>query len=303
MILNEATYENYFLLYIDNELTATQKAEVDTFLIHNPSYAPVFESLLASKVTAEHISFENKALLYRFEEMEASIPIDIKQSLYRKQAPIVEISFVQRHLPKILSIAALFILLIGYQVYQNKRNDTLVVLNTNHYIKHSQDPTSKTTLAQLKKELPSSTNKETNSNKEYPATTNSTQVAYQKINRYNAAQTKNGLATLSPIIAGATTSNQKQSNTPIIVTENNSNIIATNNMQAVATLHTSPTVQLNTSSNVTEVTLAETTQQTYDEIETNQSDRIIYISNIEVDSDKLRGITRRMSALFKKNKN
>jgi len=42
--------------------------------------------------------------------------------------------------------------------------------------------------------------------------------------------------------------------------------------------------------------------ESFEEINTNEPGRVIYISSIEIDSDKIRGFTRRINALFKRNK-
>ena len=39
MELNQDNYENYLLLYIDNELTASERATVEAFLESHPTYA------------------------------------------------------------------------------------------------------------------------------------------------------------------------------------------------------------------------------------------------------------------------
>ena len=38
MIVNIHNYEAYFLLYVDNELSAKEKAEVELFVQQNPFY-------------------------------------------------------------------------------------------------------------------------------------------------------------------------------------------------------------------------------------------------------------------------
>ena len=43
-------------------------------------------------------------------------------------------------------------------------------------------------------------------------------------------------------------------------------------------------------------------KESFEEINTEDNDRVIYISNIELDGDKFRGITRRLGILFKRNK-
>ena len=44
-------------------------------------------------------------------------------------------------------------------------------------------------------------------------------------------------------------------------------------------------------------------KERFEEINTEDNDRVIYISNIELDGDKFRGVTRRIGAIFKRNKN
>jgi hypothetical protein len=43
-------------------------------------------------------------------------------------------------------------------------------------------------------------------------------------------------------------------------------------------------------------------KEVFEEINTEDNDRIIHISNFEVDGDKFRGITRRLGAILKRNK-
>ena len=44
-------------------------------------------------------------------------------------------------------------------------------------------------------------------------------------------------------------------------------------------------------------------KESFEEINTDNNDRVIHFSNIELDGDKFRGITRRLGAIFKRNKN
>ena len=43
-------------------------------------------------------------------------------------------------------------------------------------------------------------------------------------------------------------------------------------------------------------------KEIFEEINTEDNDRVIHISNFEVDGDKFRGITRRLGAILKRNK-
>ena len=58
----------------------------------------------------------------------------------------------------------------------------------------------------------------------------------------------------------------------------------------------------NTTMNSTIAVEQKIEKEIFEEINTEDNDRVIYISNIELDGDKFRGITRRLNALFKRNK-
>jgi hypothetical protein len=49
--------------------------------------------------------------------------------------------------------------------------------------------------------------------------------------------------------------------------------------------------------------LKEIQEEDYENINTEDEDRGVYIANFEIDGDKLRGVTRRINALFRRNKN
>ena len=48
MSINKTNYENYFLLYIDQELSASEQAAVENFVQENPEYANELASLCSS---------------------------------------------------------------------------------------------------------------------------------------------------------------------------------------------------------------------------------------------------------------
>jgi hypothetical protein len=79
-----------------------------------------------------------------------------------------------------------------------------------------------------------------------------------------------------------------------IVTENSSLTISDNTS---ASNTENETVILN--NNNTSINEADT----YNNINTEEHDRSIYIANFEIDGEKLRGVTRRINAIFKRNKN
>ena len=84
MKLNQENYETYLLLYIDNELTASERAAVEAFLEANPQYTNEFKALQNAILAPEAITFPDKSMLYRFEEMNATLDPSFKKSLYKQ---------------------------------------------------------------------------------------------------------------------------------------------------------------------------------------------------------------------------
>ena len=131
MSINKTNYENYFLLYIDKELSAVDQAAVEGFVQENPDFANELASLqkakLSPEATADKIIFANKALLYRLPEMEASLSQDFKNKLYKQSSTILQTNFNYKVKAALLSMAALFIVFLGYQFNQVK---TLASMST-----------------------------------------------------------------------------------------------------------------------------------------------------------------------------
>lgn len=65
--INQHNYEEFFLLYVDGELSATDKLAVERFVQENPDLAVELEMLQQSQLPVENWGFEDKKLLYRNE--------------------------------------------------------------------------------------------------------------------------------------------------------------------------------------------------------------------------------------------
>lgn len=63
--INQHNYEEFFLLYVDGELSATDKQAVDRFVQENPQFAVELEMLQQAQLPIEAWSFDDKNLLYR----------------------------------------------------------------------------------------------------------------------------------------------------------------------------------------------------------------------------------------------
>ena len=70
MKINQHNYEHYFLMYIDNELSATEMAEVSDFIMQHPNYANKLQELQQLKISPDNIIYENKFSLYKLSEQD-----------------------------------------------------------------------------------------------------------------------------------------------------------------------------------------------------------------------------------------
>ena len=66
--INETNYEEHFLLYIDNELSAAKREEVEMYVLKHPQLQDEFMTLKQAVLTPELISYGNKQDLYRKEK-------------------------------------------------------------------------------------------------------------------------------------------------------------------------------------------------------------------------------------------
>lgn len=291
MKINKSNYEAFFLLYVDNELSADEKLAVENFIKENPVYKDELTSLKQSVLTADNIIFENKSSLYRLEEMEASLPFAYKQNLYRKEAKVaatvVKGFFTNRRMIGVASIAAMLLLLLGYKIHSTNPTNTLIEIVQNK-----------------KKE-----NKNKNEQEIVRIISNrdienksSTKYISNKIDRPE----RNLLTNENPSLEKETIFNQQE--TKIIETVNNESDKSINTIASETTIH--PITENNTASIIenTNNIINNTNnqiegQENYNKINIEDYDRNIYIANFEIDGDKLRGISRRFNAIFKKNRN
>ncbi|RYZ30233.1 MAG: hypothetical protein EOO10_03530 [Chitinophagaceae bacterium] len=63
-MINLGNYEEYFVLYMDNELNAEQKAMVESFVAQHPELGPELDMLMSTKLPLDEISFRGKEDLF-----------------------------------------------------------------------------------------------------------------------------------------------------------------------------------------------------------------------------------------------
>ncbi len=65
-MINRHNYEEYFLLYVDNELDEIQRTAVEDFVQQNPDVADELKMLKHTTLLAdEEVQFESKQSLYK----------------------------------------------------------------------------------------------------------------------------------------------------------------------------------------------------------------------------------------------
>ena len=298
-MINKNNYETFFLSYIDNELNAAERAAVEAFVLTDSKYAEelsLFEKTKMQAPSIEHIEMEDKIFLYRFPEMQASLDADFKKSLYKKEAPVRKVLFTPNLMRASFAIAALFILLIGVQLFKTNSviKDKTAIAITNNASTNSKQP--ENTI------LPNEVN-EAALNKNSTAVLSSLPIS-KKIN--NAKFT----------IAESVRANQNGFEDQAIVHNNmNTDIINTteglsqtsreneNNNKLAAKFNEA---QISSSAMETmaseEEKIMPVIPTAYKEIDTEEDDRTINIGMLEIDGAAFRGITRKFSALLKRNK-
>ncbi len=287
-MINENNYETFFMSYIDNELNAAEIAAVEAFVLSNSKYTEelaLFEKTKLQASSMEGIEMEDKIFLYRFPEMHASLDTDFKKSLYRKQAPVRKVLFTPNILRASFAIAAMLILFIGIQLFKTNTaiKEKASVVSTNNFSTHSKQ-TENTILPS--KELDASLK---NSNTAIV----SSQTVNKKINLINISVIEPSTNSVIDI--------EKHSASNLI----NSNIINAEESQSALLVKLHETqIRSNSMETVSneEVKNIPVILSSYQEINTEQEDRTINIGMLEIDGAAFRGITRRVSALLKRNK-
>lgn len=296
-MINKNNYETFFMSYIDNELNAAERAAVEAFVLTEPKYAEelaIFEKTKIQASSMEHIEMEDKIFLYRFPEMQASLDTDFKKSLYKKEAPVRKVLFTPNVMRASFAIAALFILFIGIQLF---KTNTVIKDKTAFTITNNFSTNSKQTENTI---LPNEVN-EAAINKNSTAVLSSLPIS-KKINNAKITIAESATANQDGFEDQASASNNMNTN----IVSANEGLSQTsgeneNNKKLTAKFNEA---QISSSSMETMATEEEKIifPTNYKEIDTEEDDRTISIGMLEIDGAAFRGITRKFSALLKRNK-
>jgi len=291
-MINENNYETYFMSFIDNELNAAERAAVEAFVLTEPKYAAALALFEKTKLHAPNIEMEDKIFLYRFPEMDAKLDPDFKKSLYKKEAPVRKIIFTPNLMRASFAIAAMLILFIGLQLFKSEPN----ILESNIVESALKD---KTALAITNN---ASTNSKQIENTILPNVVNEAAIS-KKINNINIAiaksatnqanfedqtiATNNMNTNIVSRSEGFSETNRENDSQSILVAKFNEGQISSSSMETMAS---------------EEEKIIPVIPTSYKEIDTEEEDRTINIGMLEIDGNTFRGITRRVSALLKRNK-
>ncbi len=273
MELNQNNYENYLLLYIDNELTASERAALELFLASNPKQADELKVLQGVKINPEHIEYTDKTSLYRFEEMNATLDPAFKKSLYKNSSNNAKLIDIKKIYWATGSIAAIALgIFFGIKTLSNQA-DTLQ--------------------EQIVASIPQSRTKlpESNTNQTINTKSIETKSSVVKSNIQSTLELSDKHLPINTSIARNDPALIPSDAVVVVENKENESIVAS----------TPSSISPNVNNSIIEPK-QKNEKEVFEEINTEDNDRIIHISNFEVDGDKFRGITRRIGAIFKRNK-
>ncbi len=324
MQINASTYETIFLLYIDNELSPKERLEVELWITEHPSYALRMEELKATVLAPETMQFGMKANLKKIdvgvpeevleedmiEDLETiwtkeytnlltqdmqAIPglskqfkNSLKKETTSKVGLVKAFGFSQNKFTY-TAVAAMLLLFIGYkQLTTTADLKTVVAAKT-----PSAQALSKEILVQQL--IP---NQKTNDNLK---NANKNQSVVQEPNANSIVHANQDITEFASNVVAYQSVEKNESSTIVSPIEMN---VTTNNTTALSektgnSLSSSSTIALDTEEESAPDTKMATS---YEFIDTEDPDRTILIANFEIDGNRLRGLKRKVTSLFKNNK-
>lgn len=303
MKINTQNIDTYLMSYIDNELSLAEINELELFIKAHPVYEKELALLKQTVLATDEIEFEDKQLLYRFSEMEATLPSAFKKQLYRQEAKVVEGFFTRINIIRISSIAALLLLFVGYRFYTsgNDLNNELISQNKKAKTENSFESAIANSAQVIEN------NNLTKPKNEASLATDNNMIANTTLaKRVSFKIVKKIPSNFDTDATNLTTFNSNElSATAGIISETN---LTPNSNTADLTNKTIAEIEpINNTENTKQAIVNASTpleeKENYENIDTDDHDRSVYIANFEIDGDKIRGFSRRINAIFKRNKN
>ena len=310
MQLNESTYETIFLLYIDKELSPKEGLEVEAFIANNPSYALEMEALQATVLSSDNIQYPFKKNLKQQdldEDWDATYTTILKANMeeipglstpfkntLKKEAAtegIVLKSFgFNQHKFTYAAIAACLMLFLGYQQLIKEPAANSPAANA---------PISNSLATNSNKVLVPKISTESTGQGETEVSNSNKRQLTSMIGR--VTKTKQALLILEKLNTSELEIAKTNQNATIAIAEPTLNNVILRTQTVISQL---PSTYYNPMAinAVAETTSDDKASTTYEVIDTEDPNRTIFIANFEIDGAAFRGITRRVSALLKRNK-
>lgn len=294
---NEAAFisstncEEQFLLYVDNELNHSQKAEVEKFVLQHPDKQQDFINLKNTVLPKEEVICPNK------------------ESLYKENRKPVVMIWVRR-----MSVAAA-VLLFGFLAWQlkptsNKVDEATTAKNTNQPTKKDEPKATE--------QLPTNSDNKIISpkteqvvivkNKENFKTNTSLPIVQKATVTNNTTVTNNSVAASNTTANNNGTVAQKQD---VLVTNNTSTVAAQNNTITNATNSATNAVAVNNKNNF-ENSVTKSQPTTYTILNTDEErpevknvandNNVVYIGSLEVSKTKITSLFKKAKKAFAKSK-
>jgi hypothetical protein len=320
MQLNESTYETIFLLYIDKELSPKERLEVEAFIADNPSYALEMEALKATVASPELIQYPFKENLKQQSEisLEAleeewdqtyaiilkadveTIPglsTTFKNTLKKdatKEGVIIKPFGFNQNKFTYAAIAACLMVFFGYQQLTKTPISISVAANT----KTETLPSAASSL--VENEISNASPKVSEEKIETLAEIKQQVLikprAFTKLQLISSSKIQSSnIIEQESIVMAEPTRNNSILNNQAITTKLPSSLNYSMTIDAMPT-------EANSIDLDTEPTIDEKASTSFEIIDTENPDRTIFIANFEIDGNKLRGLKRKVTSLFKNNK-
>jgi hypothetical protein len=264
--INEINYEEQFLLFIDHELTAAENEQTKAFLVAHPELQTSFELLQATKLPKETISFGDKSVLYQKESRKP-----VAMGWWRMA----------------VAAALIGLMVMVWNLLPTAKQAEPMVKTGKSIVLPTKDNNIKANDAEAAESMANNVNQ----NNKVPSSLK---------NNFTAsvlAATKN----TEPALANNNEVFTNETSTEIASIEQPTNTNVTNN--------TVPTV-LENADHANQLGHATATpdgsndaaimhQTVYKELDTDDENKSLYLGNLELNRDKLRGFFRKAGNLFK----
>ncbi len=262
--INEINYEEQFLLFLDNELTEAENEQTKVFLVAHPELQANFELLQAAKLPHETISFGDKSVLY---QKEARKPVAMGWWRMAVAAAMIGLMvMVWNLLPTSKQVDSMV-----------KAGKTTVLPTKDNNIKVNGAEATETLATNATKNIA------------VPATLNNNNAAPKLVATNNNESTR----LTNEVLANLTTAELANTEQPTTITTNNTVPTILDNADHANQLgHAAATPDGSSEPSIMHQTI-------YKELDTDDNGKSLYLGNLELNRDKLRGFFRKAGNLFK----